>query len=342
MLGVHQHGPLDAHRLSPHGRARAVLRSSRRLRARQSSRPAGRARRRACLRGGEAIAGRDYFRALHNYLLHYARDAYEEFEGEASVDLDAVDILTVHQAKGLEWPIVFLPSLVQGRFPSRRAGQPQDWLLPEAVFPADVRRRYEGGDAEERRLFYVALTRARDAVYLSAFERKTNRFQPSDYLRRSCRRDAADCQDRATAARTRRHESASHEPPTLDVSFSDLAAFDECGHRYRLSNVLGLPDADRAGAGLRARHPSRPAAGGRDGPRVGQLRRPPKSTALWHDEFFVPFASPQAWETMRQAARRLVTTYVGHVRDGPACASGQWSGPSRCTWTTASSAGVRT
>src|SRR5450759_2353440 len=135
-------------------------------------------------KGFEAGAdrGRGYFRALHNYLLHYARDAYEEFEGEPSVDLDAVDVLTVHQAKGLEWPIVFLPSLVRGRFPSRRAGEGQDWLLPESVFPLDVRRRYEGGDAEERRLFYVALTRARDAVYLSSFERKTNRFQPSHYL----------------------------------------------------------------------------------------------------------------------------------------------------------------
>src|SRR5262245_15267191 len=90
--------------------------------------------------------GRDYFRALHNYLLHYARDAYEEFEGEMSVDLDAVDILTVHQAKGLEWPIVFVPSLTDGRFPSSRAGRAQDWLLPEDVFPSAVRQRYEGGD----------------------------------------------------------------------------------------------------------------------------------------------------------------------------------------------------
>ena len=109
-------------------------------------------------------------------------DGGEEFEGEVSVDLDAVDILTVHQAKGLEWPVVFIPSLTQGRFPSRRAGQVQDWLLPESVFPQEARARYEGGDAEERRLFYVALTRARDAVYLSRFERKTNRFQPSEYF----------------------------------------------------------------------------------------------------------------------------------------------------------------
>ena len=60
----------------------------------------------------------------HNYLLHYARDAYEEFEGEPTVDLDAVDILTVHQAKGLEWPIVFMP--VAGAGPVSRPAAPDN------------------------------------------------------------------------------------------------------------------------------------------------------------------------------------------------------------------------
>lgn len=79
--------------------------------------------------------GRDYFRALYNYLLHYARDAYEDFAGEEHSAFDAVSVLTIHQAKGLEWPIVFLPALVEGRFPSRLAGTSQTWLLPEDVFP---------------------------------------------------------------------------------------------------------------------------------------------------------------------------------------------------------------
>ena len=79
---------------------------------------------------GEPTSGRS-----HNYLLHYARDAYEDFEGEPAVDLDAVDILTVHQAKGLEWPIVFLPSLDAGPLSFRRAGQPRSGYCPKQVFP---------------------------------------------------------------------------------------------------------------------------------------------------------------------------------------------------------------
>ena len=252
--------------------------------------------------------GKDYFRALHNYLLHYARDAYEEFEGEPAVDLDAVDILTVHQAKGLEWPVVFLPSLVQGRFPSRRAGQAQDWLLPDVAFPPEVRSRYEGGDAEERRLFYVALTRARDAVYLSAFERKKNRFRPSEYLtdiahgvpKRSTELPLPDPPE----------AGADQEPPTLDVSFSDLAAFEECGHRYRLSTVLGFQTqiATELGYGHAVHHVLRLVA---EAVRAsGALPSIAEVDKLVAREFFVPFASPQAFETMRRAARRLVATYM--------------------------------
>jgi DNA helicase-2/ATP-dependent DNA helicase PcrA len=60
-----------------------------------------------------------------------------------------VVLSTIHQAKGLEWHAVFLIHLLEGFFPSPRA-------LDEA-----------GGEEEERRIFYVAMTRARDELYLS-------------------------------------------------------------------------------------------------------------------------------------------------------------------------------
>ncbi|HEX6291624.1 MAG TPA: UvrD-helicase domain-containing protein [Herpetosiphonaceae bacterium] len=62
---------------------------------------------------------------------------------------DAVQLLTVHAAKGLEWPIVFIAGLEEGTLPHERA-------FAES-----------GGIEEERRLCYVALTRAREQVWLS-------------------------------------------------------------------------------------------------------------------------------------------------------------------------------
>jgi DNA helicase-2/ATP-dependent DNA helicase PcrA len=71
----------------------------------------------------------------------------ETSDRSADPDADALRLTTVHQAKGLEFAAVFLISLADGMFPLRRA--------------------IEAGDVEEeRRLFYVAVTRARDELYL--------------------------------------------------------------------------------------------------------------------------------------------------------------------------------
>jgi DNA helicase-2/ATP-dependent DNA helicase PcrA len=69
---------------------------------------------------------------------------------------DALRLSTVHQAKGLEWAVVFILWVVDGMFPSSRSLN-------------------EGGDGEERRLFYVATTRAKDQLYLCLPEIRRSR-----------------------------------------------------------------------------------------------------------------------------------------------------------------------
>jgi ATP-dependent DNA helicase UvrD/PcrA len=73
-----------------------------------------------------------------------------DLAGPPRLDEDYLIISTIHAAKGLEWPIVHVPHLVDGALPSDMALGDRDGL------------------AEEHRLFYVALTRARDHLYLYA------------------------------------------------------------------------------------------------------------------------------------------------------------------------------
>ncbi|WP_411825870.1 ATP-dependent helicase [Luteolibacter sp. AS25] len=70
---------------------------------------------------------------------------------QSEIDDDKVTLSSIHQAKGLEWKVVFLIWLADGQFPNGR------------ILDADDEAAFE----EERRLFYVALTRAKDELYLS-------------------------------------------------------------------------------------------------------------------------------------------------------------------------------
>ena len=75
-----------------------------------------------------------------------------EFEGETCVtgpeEQEFVILSTVHQAKGLEWPVVLIPWLADGRFPT------------------DLAINTVEDEEEERRVFHVAVTRAKDELYL--------------------------------------------------------------------------------------------------------------------------------------------------------------------------------
>lgn len=85
--------------------------------------------------------------------------------GEADWDEDAVSVLTIHQAKGLEFSHVFLVGLVSGRFPSRHR---RDSLsLPDELIK-DILPTANFHQQEERRLFYVAMTRAKENLYLTS------------------------------------------------------------------------------------------------------------------------------------------------------------------------------
>lgn len=87
---------------------------------------------------------------LDHYLQEIALYANPDFEREGSV----VRLMTIHQAKGLEFPVVFIVGLTEGTFPNHRS----------------IRERRKDGEEEERRLMYVAVTRAEDVLYLSESE----------------------------------------------------------------------------------------------------------------------------------------------------------------------------
>lgn len=104
----------------------------------------------------------------------------EKFENSPAADYDAVQLLTVHSAKGLEFSRVYIVNCVQHRFPSMEKEDPLE--IPEALIKETSSEDHHL--EEERRLFYVACTRAKDTLILSysdTYEGK-KKWKPSVFI----------------------------------------------------------------------------------------------------------------------------------------------------------------
>ncbi len=163
-------------------------------------------------------------------------------------------MLTVHKAKGLEFATVFVPGLADGRFPGR--GRREAIQLPLELRRSTVGAADEALDAEERRLCYVAMTRARDELLMTMASTVDGgrRRRPSPFLFEvldgpppepappaaverlaDVAHATGSVDERAASPRDDRDQ-----PPVL--SFSALDTYLACPARYRYRHLLRVPE----------------------------------------------------------------------------------------------------
>ncbi len=258
--------------------------------------------------GGE-WAGEWYHKNLAIHIVNYAQGQYEGFDGEPDVSVDAVDITTIHKAKGLEWPAVFVPSMTKKRFPPIRMGRERDWIIPRRLFNA---ARYEGSDADERRLFYVAISRARDWLSVSRHDRVIKQSaQPSPYWTEL---DSHHIEpDDVVLPEVESRSSADQDP--LAITFSDLASFLDCGMAYRLRALIGFQPrlAPELGYGRAVHHLLRRVA--EQTQSVGAVPTESDVERMLDNHFFLPAANKAAHRTMKDAAKVLIQGYIQNHED---------------------------
>lgn len=258
---------------------------------------------------GYGDQGEWYFKNLAALMLNVAMGNYNDFEGEENLLSDSVALMTVHAAKGLEWPIVFVPSLTKKRFPSSNTGKKTDWIISREYFDAE---RYEGTDGDERRLFYVAVTRAREWLTLSAHERvNTTRGAISPYIQEVHEAFEGQLAYPVEWAATSKPEQG----PELHISYSELAAYLNCGYSFWLRNRIGFPPelVQEIGYGKAVHHLLRAIA--EETQRKKRPLSPIDVDRILATDFFLPFAGKAVATRFREGARKLVMNYLDNFGD---------------------------
>jgi len=171
---------------------------------------------------------------------------------EADVETPAVRVLTVHKAKGLEFPVVFLVHLVQGKFPTQRR---RDALELPAELLKDLAPTRDFHTQEERRLFYVGMTRARRELFLTSArdyggtrERKVSQFVlealdlPKDAARPFKSKGVEEIDSFAPPAA----RDAAAPPPIpadeeITISHKQVDDYQTCPLKYRYVHQLRVP-----------------------------------------------------------------------------------------------------
>lgn len=156
---------------------------------------------------------------------------------------DAVQISTIHQAKGLEWPVVFIPTLTNRRFPSQRRNRGLEHLLEpdECIGRPSVRNGSPEAQErfdEELRLWYVALTRSKKYLFISGIEATgTHTSQFSSNIQH----DYVNTNPSAVYSRQERMESSVPvDAAILPTNFSDLRYYWDCPRDYLLRRLMGF------------------------------------------------------------------------------------------------------
>ena len=250
------------------------------------------------------------YKAFADWLTFQAPDYYADADSDVGYAApDAVVISTVHQAKGMQWPAVFVPCLRNNRFPAKRQGGLGLFhVIPDSAVASPD--RYRGTVEDETRLFYVAVTRAQKYLAVSYSPVPGNRL----YGRRSpffdhCARQSWFLTRDSGGPTPTLIPQAKREIPNVTLSFSELKYLFECPYQFKLRFLYGfnppLHEALGYGKGL---HDALAEAHKRA--LDGDLLTAAAAEELVDRHLHAPYAYPALRDTLRSAAIQAVSRYL--------------------------------
>lgn len=185
--------------------------------------------------------------------LDYSADGYypEGWLNNSLKTPNAVQIMTVYQSKGLEFPVVFVPGLNKNYLPIKKPGGKQIWHYIDREWIKD-QERYEGGTEDERRLFYVAITRSQKYLFITRSKENRLYQKESEFAKEISNSEylISDKNPNYSAIPNLSPKPKS-ERGAIQLNFSVLKAFFDCPYKFKLISLYSFcsPISERMGYG---------------------------------------------------------------------------------------------
>jgi DNA helicase-2/ATP-dependent DNA helicase PcrA len=251
------------------------------------------------------------YQSFAGFLLHQAADYYPEgWEDAAFVTPDAVQVMTVHQAKGMEFPVVFIPNLISNRFPTPAARGRQWWhvIPPRSVVGAD---RYHGSVEDERRLFYVALTRSKKYLFCAwAPEAAKGHFaRPSSFIAELTSSEYVLTREPARPTVAKVKPKPAKSEIEIPLTFSELKYYFDCPYQFKLRFMYGFNPGfhEKLGYG-KSLHDCLAEVHRRALDK--EYMSPGDVPRLLDTHLHLPYAWPKLQEDMREQADKVLRRYL--------------------------------
>ena len=241
------------------------------------------------------------------FIRHYAEGSYDAGAGEdPTLVINAVQVMTLHATKGLGFPVVFMPYCVD-----RKPRQTAPGFLDASKFDFT---RYHGSTEDERRLFYVGMTRAKKFLFITTSHdpgyRKHKKY-PSLFFKELNDKFCITDLSLDPTPRKKLPPQPSAEDYRFPTNYSELSDYIRCEYDYKMRYIYGFNPIIVQALGYGKQIHNILNLLHKVTQQTGFIPTDEQIAQAVIDHFYLRYAADEQQETLRKSALRSVLRYVG-------------------------------